>query len=450
VEFVRPEGGYVADAARNEDGQWRPTVHNEVGVTPYDAAYSLAYASDRVNATHEADKDANTVNEMSQFMTDVNQARRRDPEAFLAWQIDPNNREDVIRYHGLNATGFWNGAAGQDYQRADGTTGTYATYEEEKALAQHFAYQEAQDRGFGEDGKEDGKMIAYDFDTFQDVQREGGGGDIWKIGNASSLPGGINDFVEENPWKALGMVGAAIVAPQLAGYLSTLGAGMSPALAAGLSNGIMAGLQGGDLEQILMSGGMGALTSFGMEQLKNTGGLDNIFGSPEYTLQGPDGTNILDQAGNPITVMDPNAHGALPEGLDGTWVPDKTFSMPDVPEWVQNGIDKGFEAKDAVVDIINGDPDLEGTGDVQIGDDIEFDPNGVPQNDHPVIDWVTDKLTGQNGQQGQEGQAPASTDVTPIASAVDPSYEHEMTKADTVGEVGNFDWTYNPNGMMNT
>jgi hypothetical protein len=385
-------------------------------------------------ALNAGESSGTSMDDINKWWTDVRDVFNTNPEAFTQWEGE--NPEMAMRWHARAANK--DVANSQDWSNEDHT---------------NRGRQLAQQTGFGgEDGKENGQMIAYEYGgPFKDVNNEWGAGDFWKIGRPNKIKGGIKDFLEDNPWKAVGMVAAAFVAPQLAGYLATAGAGMSPVAAAALSNAILTGVQGGDLEEVIKSGGLAGLSTYGLQKLNESGALGDLFKSPEYTLQGPDGAPILGADGNPITVFDPSKHGALPEGMDGTWVPDKTFSLPDIPDFVTDTIDGAIQTGEDIIENVFGDDELEGTGgDAQIGDNLpDPDINDMPPGATPPFIPIPGGGGGGGGNEGSEGGA-TNTDVTPIAQTIDPSHEYTFMEAPKVSVDPFPGWRYNPNGMMNT
>lgn len=276
-------------AGRNEQtGWWQPTVHDG----EYNATYSLDFATQRLNDTHGAGDNTQKKAELSQWFTDTNVASQRSPEEFGSWV--ESNPEEAIRYYALAAQPRWNGAADDP-----------AVAKENQAMADSLAYFQAIEQGYGKDGTKDGKMIASNFSTFNDLTNEGGPGDVWKLGKASSLPGGINDFVEDNPLQAIGMVGMAVLAPYAssalvaAGY-STTAAG---AIVGAGSGAINQALAGGDVSDIIKSaatgGALGGATGWASGQAANiSGGGDSILGLDqvaEVSQEVVEGSTIMDK-----------------------------------------------------------------------------------------------------------------------------------------------------------
>ncbi len=172
---------------------------------------------------------------------------KNDRESFNAYVAD--NPEMGVRWHARAAddevnTGTENGIHHQ--------------------AAQTLSYQIANDLGYGADMKQDGKMVAWNYDDWNDINNEWGAGDFWKIGTPSSLPGGLNDFLEDNPFQVAAMIGSVFIptlAPLVAQALT-----VSNTVAAGLLSAGMTAAGGGDLTDIVTAGmtayGLGELSAF--------------------------------------------------------------------------------------------------------------------------------------------------------------------------------------------
>jgi hypothetical protein len=407
-------------AGRGTSGNWEATAHDN-----YDPLNALDYATTRVNSTRGQGNNETKINELSQWMTDVNKVYNNNPEVYNDWA--QQNPQEAIRYHAMMGKSQWNGGDNQ---------------EEHQQAAQQRAGQYSQDLGYGSDGKMDGKAIASDFDTFNDLTNEGGPGDIWKLGTPNSLPGGINDFVEDNPWKAAGMVALAVAAPYatsaLAAAFPTLGTAGSAALVGAASSGI----QGGDLEDIVKAAGTAGITSAAITKatdwLGNQEWASDIFKAPEYTLQGPDGNPIIGDDGGLITVSDPDKYGQLPPGVEGTWVPDKTFSMPNIPDPVQDAIDAVFGGGSTV--------STGGGGEGDIGDNLPGDLEGTTPPYFPV------SIGGSDG--GGGGGGSDDTGNTPISQELFGGLPDNTNPANPFihrpdwALAGFGDWIANPQGLM--
>ena len=173
---------------------------------------------------------------VQEFLNTARSLHMYNPEAFAEWEL--KNPEMALRYHARAAAG--NGQVGgiEGYDHA--------------GRAQALSYGISQQLGYGEDGKKDGKAIAYNFDTFNDLQSENGDGDFWKLGTPNTFTNDLSDFIEDNPLAIAGVaasIAAPWAAPALAGAL-----GVSNAVAAGIMSAGASALQGGDLKDIVTSG----------------------------------------------------------------------------------------------------------------------------------------------------------------------------------------------------
>ena len=173
---------------------------------------------------------------VQEFLNTARSLHMYNPEAFAEWEL--KNPEMALRYHARAAAGNGNVGGIKGYDHA--------------GRAQALSYGISQQLGYGEDGKKDGKAIAYNFDTFNDLQSENGDGDFWKLGTPNTFTNDLSDFVEDNPLAVVGVAATIAMpwaAPALAGAL-----GVSNAVAAGIISAGASALQGGDLKDIVTSG----------------------------------------------------------------------------------------------------------------------------------------------------------------------------------------------------
>ena len=175
----------------------------------------------------------------------------RDPEAFEQWELA--NPEMAIRYHARA-------------KAPNGNVGGIEGYDHGKRAQQLAFWHSKENLGYGEDGKKDGRAIAFDFDQFNDVNSESGDGDFWKLGTAQTFTNDFSDFVEDNPWEVAAMVAATI---------ASAGAGMAAATAASAGGAASAattaaGVLAGTVPTITVPGAMlgGAVTA-GLGTLSN-------------------------------------------------------------------------------------------------------------------------------------------------------------------------------------
>lgn len=368
-EYVRPvsqDPSAYQPAQRGESGHWEPTQHEN-----QDPRYMADYATQRLRDTRGYATDRmGSINEFSQWLTDMSAVARNSPEAFQQWIIE--NPEDAIRYHALMAQESWNGSPGEN---------GYLTHEEYQQIADALAYQHSQNLGYGEDGTKDGKRIASDFDTFEDLTSEQGPGDIWKLGESNSLPGGVNDWVENNPLKALGIIATSVLAPYAAGALApSIGATAASTVVGAGAAGINQGLMGGDAKDIITAALLGGTGNY----LGQTG----VFGlAPEAgTIPNPDaidnlvnvGRGVAD-VGNLINSDDPDAistGGEAPpyEEQEQPWIGNTPVGSQDGWHWEKTD-DGGWKA---VPDDPN-DPAGGGGGGTPVGGGGVVGGEGAPQ-----------------------------------------------------------------------
>ena len=215
--------------------EWTPTE----GWQDDPLAY-LDAARDRLLET----KSSPTKDAVSQWYTDTHAVANMDAEIFTQWANQ--NPEFGVKYHGLSALPGYNTGEEKDYHAQE---------------AQRLSYVEATNLEYGADMKEDGKMVAWNYDDWNDLNHEGGAGDFWKLGTPSALPGGLNDFLEDNPFQVAAMIGSLFI-PMLAPLVATA-LTVSPAVAAGILSAGMSAVGGGDIKDIVTAG----LTSWGLGEL---------------------------------------------------------------------------------------------------------------------------------------------------------------------------------------
>jgi hypothetical protein len=216
----------------------------------------LQKITDHVEDTHSG---------VQQFLNAARGLQYHNPEAFEEWEL--KNPEMALRYHARAAAGNGNVGGIKGYDHA--------------GRAQALSYGISQQLGYGEDGKQDGKAIAYNFDTFNDLQSENGDGDFWKLGTPNTFTNDLGDYIEDNPLEVAAMVASVAIpwaAPAVAGGLSTLlGTNVSSAMATGILNAGLSAVGGADLDEALLSG----LKAYGFADLggRITDGLKDIVGA---------------------------------------------------------------------------------------------------------------------------------------------------------------------------
>ena len=283
-----------------------------------------------------------SMDDINAWWTDVNKLRRKDPEGFAKWEQD--NLEMAVRYHARGANKNVDSGFDDHAQRA-------------KVLGVGIGMRD----GMGTDMKENGRMIATDYDSFKDVNNEWGQGDFWKIGTPQTLDKGLGAFLDNMDLKDVMMMAAPFVlGPAIAPALA--GMGITGTTATALTNSLMAGLKGGDLENILMSG----VTPY------VTGGINDLV-SGAIGVDTEIGKQLLDKGWNPDEIANQIAKGGMDaikgkdfqdiilgglegyigkEGignLPGPGLPDMGFEMPD---WLPEGDGDLFAgAKDLFGDI---------------------------------------------------------------------------------------------------
>jgi hypothetical protein len=144
-----------------------------------------------------------TEADITKWWSDQNALRVNDPAAFKAWE--ESNPEMAIRWNA------WAGNEGQEYKEGD----TFSRKAAQDRAAE-LAYGVSQDLGYGEDGKMDGRSVAYNFSQFEDVQRNWGKGDFWKLGTPQTASNnGLFSTIINNP---IADIAAVAFAPVTAGW----------------------------------------------------------------------------------------------------------------------------------------------------------------------------------------------------------------------------------------
>ena len=168
------------------------------------------------------------------------------PEEFALWRNNPDNIDMAIRFHAMAATGEFGPANKSGDEEWDS--------KKHQQFADTLGFKLSQDLGWGEDGKQDGSMIAtnYDGKISKDVNNPKSGGDFWKIGTPEKITDGVRNWVVDNPVESAIIVAALAFAPQVIGTLSAAGttgtgltgvvlsAGVAPAFAPMAAAGLYA------------------------------------------------------------------------------------------------------------------------------------------------------------------------------------------------------------------
>ena len=181
---------------------------------------------------------------VQEFLNTARGLHMHNPEAFEEWELA--NPEMALRYHARAAAGNGNVGGIEGYDHA--------------GRAQALSYGISQQLGFGEDGKQDGTAIAYDFDQFNDVNTESGDGDFWKLGTAQTFTNDFSDFIEDNPLEFAGTIALAAFAPQIVGFIAPGLTGVAAGVASGALTSLGNGLIMGNTDDLLMSTLKGGLT----------------------------------------------------------------------------------------------------------------------------------------------------------------------------------------------
>jgi len=291
-----------------------------------DKAWSYNPVQQQTDTYEELAKSQGSNKEKMDVINDTwnqwHQMAINDPESFKQWESQ--NIEDAIRYHAR--------AANKNVNQGDGLTN-----KEHHERARSLAYQKALDTGMGEDGKRDGKMIAYDYDTFDDVNNEWGPGDWWKLGNESSLPdglGGMWETIKSDPVGTLGPIAAGVAVSFLVGPLAAQ-MGISQAAAGAILNGTSALAQGGSVEDVLKEIALGYGVDVGLDALAPY--LKNIdtgsIGSGTWGVDEQLDTikTVIESGGDPTKALGGYAGGELGQII---------FENPEVYDTL---IDRGWE-----------------------------------------------------------------------------------------------------------
>ena len=98
---------YAADpSGRAAHGNWERTFDPKD--PNYDAGAAADYATLRMNDSRDNKAGVDTMDEISQWYTDMRSVSKNDPEAMGKWIQD--NPTEAIRFYALNGIGGWNGA----------------------------------------------------------------------------------------------------------------------------------------------------------------------------------------------------------------------------------------------------------------------------------------------------------------------------------------------------
>lgn len=241
IQGLSPDQQWAAFQQYNEGFQtdrdtWGPRGKNFGTV---DFAQNI---TDMVTANHDDPNRSNTDllggDWINDFVWGVHTLFANDPEGFLEWE--KNNPEMAVRWHAQMGERF-----GGESNTSKWGVDKFNHNERARAIA----YQLSQDRGWGEDGKNNGQIIAPNYKTLDDVSNKSGSSDFWKIGTPQSITDGLFNYIEDNPWEAAGTIAAIAAAP----YVSNLvGGGALGAMAGGATASGGASLaQGGDLGDVV-------------------------------------------------------------------------------------------------------------------------------------------------------------------------------------------------------
>jgi hypothetical protein len=205
----------------------------------------MSYAYDQaVLSTRGLKQGESSIEDINAWWDDTHRLFRNDQEGFQKWTQE--NPEMAIRWHA---------------RAANDNVNTDWDSKKHHQMAQALSLGKAMEMGYGEDMKKDGKMLAFDYDTFKDVNNEWGAGDFWKIGTPQTLDKGFGAFIDNLDLKDVAMMAAPFVlGPMVGPALASMG--LSAPAQAALTPAIMSGLQGGDLTDIVKSGGQGWLEQY--------------------------------------------------------------------------------------------------------------------------------------------------------------------------------------------
>ena len=187
---------------------------------------------------------SDTKSGVQPFLNAARGLQYHNPAAFEEWELA--NPEMALRYHARAAAG--NGQVGgiEGYDHA--------------GRAQALSYGISQQLGYGEDGKQDGKAIAYNFDTFNDVNSENGDGDFWKLGTAQTFTNDLSDYIEDNPLQVAGTIALGVFAPQIVAAIAPSLGPVAAGVASGALTSVGNNLITGNTDDLLMSAIKGGVT----------------------------------------------------------------------------------------------------------------------------------------------------------------------------------------------
>ena len=196
--------------------------------------------------------DGSGMDAINDWWKSGHQLFRQDQQAFNQWSQD--NPEMAIRWHA---------------RAANDDVNTDWDSKQHHQMAQAISLGHGQQLGMGNDMKKDGKMLAFDYDTFKDVNNEWGEGDFWKIGTSQTLDKGLGAFIDNLDLKDVAMMAAPFIAGPLIGpMLASMGIPAGSAASSILSGSIMEGIQGGDLKDIAMGGFEGWVANGGLSGIE--------------------------------------------------------------------------------------------------------------------------------------------------------------------------------------
>jgi hypothetical protein len=270
---------------------------------------SLAF-NNQTTTYLENQRENATIEHVDQWFNGVNAMFSSNPEAFAQWEQE--NPEMAIRWH--SQVGERTGSAvfapgsydadpnkviyvdedGNDVTEADlfpngmpsaqvGNQGfvspTGTAPDDHTARAGQLAFGLSQEAGFGEDGKNDNKMFAYNYEQFNNIGSADNVDDFWKVGTLQTQTNSLGDYLQDNWDTVLGLVGATVLTGGAAGVAAGAAGGAATAAGAAASAGVGAaggawaqGFQGLDIDssQVLTTALLSAVSTFANEALFGT------------------------------------------------------------------------------------------------------------------------------------------------------------------------------------
>lgn len=321
------------------------------------------------------------------FMQAAHRLEKQRPEVF--GEFVKSNPQWGMRYFAQMGTG--NHFVGEDYDPKD-----------YRNLSDALGYSYSQELGYGEDGKQDGKSIAsnYDEDRWADVNSESGPGDFWKIGTPSAMKGGVLDFIEDNPERVIAMA-ASFAMPWLSAQLAPVLGITSTAGQAALTGGGVFLTQyagGADVDDALLS----AVTAGGFDYLRNSADVINAATQVADKFNDVLGTNLtgneLISTGIVAAKGDPAGAGlrlVAGEGMEAFWEanPDLYDTMAASgwkPEAVSEAVIEAARTGGDPVKILQTWYEEGGVGDLPGGDfDIPNPFENLREYTDPLEEWVS-------------------------------------------------------------